>query len=119
MAKQKFYVVWKGRSAGIFDSWETCNAQIKGFPGAEFKSFKTKQLAELAFNNNSTDFIGKDIFESELTEEQMKLIGEPLLDSISVDAAWNTMTGVVEYRGGMYKYRGGVISSGTIRRWYY
>lgn len=27
------------------------------------------------------------------------MIGEPLLDSMSVDAAWNTMTGVVEYRG--------------------
>lgn len=99
MAKQKFYVVWKGRTTGIFESWDECNAQIKGFPGAEYKSFKSRQLAEQAFQSNSCEFIGKDTFESELTEEQLKLIGDPIEDSIAVDAAWNTITGVVEYRG--------------------
>ncbi|MDP4265413.1 MAG: ribonuclease H family protein [Bacteroidota bacterium] len=119
MAKQKFYVVWKGRQTGIFDNWDTCNAQIKGFPGAEYKSFKTKQLAEQAFNSKSSDFIGKDFFESELTEEQIKLIGEPVMDSLSVDSAWNTMTGVVEYRGvctktGKEFFHQGPFEDGTI-----
>lgn len=119
MAGQKFYVVWKGRETGIFDNWDTCNTQIKGFPGAEYKSFKTKQLAEQAFNSKSSDFIGKNFFESELTEEQIKLIGEPLMDSISVDAAWNTMTGVVEYRGvctktGKEFFHQGPFEDGTI-----
>ena len=99
MKKLKFYVVWKGRHIGIFDSWEECNAQIKGFAGAEYKSFKTKQLAEQAFNSPPAEFIGKDIFESELTEEQLFLIGNPVLDSLSVDAAWDTSTGRVEYQG--------------------
>jgi ribonuclease HI len=99
VAKQKFYVVWKGRATGIFESWDECNKQINGFPGAEYKSFKTRQLAEQALQSNSREFIGKDIFETELTEEQLKLIGDPIEESIAVDAAWNTMTGVVEYRG--------------------
>jgi len=97
--KPKFYVVWKGRKTGIFESWDECNAQIRGFKNAVYKSFLTKQLAEQAFNSPSKDFIGKDIFESELTEEQRILLGDPILESISVDGAWNTGTGVVEYQG--------------------
>ena len=96
MAKNKFYVVWVGREPGIYNSWEECTQQIHGFPGAVYKSFKTRQLAEEAFNSSSKEFIGKDFFETELTEDQLKLIGEPILDSISVDAAWNTANGVVE-----------------------
>ena len=99
MAKPKFYVVWVGRQTGIFETWDECYEQIFGFPKAVYKSFKTKQLAEQAFNSSSKDFIGKDIFETELTEEQLKLIGDPIQDSISVDGAWNTSTGVVEYQG--------------------
>ncbi|MBK7883007.1 MAG: ribonuclease H family protein [Chitinophagaceae bacterium] len=99
MAKQKFYVVWKGRETGIFESWDKCKEQIHKFPQAEYKSFKTRQLAEEAFRNESADFIGKDIFEATLTEEQLKLLGDPILESISVDGAWNTATGVVECQG--------------------
>jgi len=99
MGKGKFYVVWKGREPGIYNRWEDCKAQIDGFPGQVYKSFKTRQLAEQAFGSESDEFIGKDFFESELTNEQLKLIGYPIRDSIAVDAAWNTATGVVEFRG--------------------
>lgn len=99
MAKSKFYVVWKGRQIGVFNTWEECNKQIFGFPQAVYKSFKTIQLAEQAFKSSSKEFIGKDIFETELTEEQIKLIGKPIEESISVDGAWNTITGIVEYQG--------------------
>lgn len=99
MAKQKFYVVWKGRVTGIFESWDECKKQIHEFPQAEYKSFKTKKLAEEAFHSNSDDFIGQDFFETTLTEDQLKLLGVPILESISVDGAWNTATGVVEYQG--------------------
>lgn len=95
----KFYVVWKGRETGIFDNWEDCKTQIHGFKDAEYKSFKTKELAEQAFNGNSKEFIGKNFFETELSQEELLLLGEPELDSISVDGAWNTSTGKAEYRG--------------------
>lgn len=95
----KYYCVWKGRVPEVYESWEDCKKQTDGFAGAEHKSFKTKQKAEEAFKQRSTDFIGKNIFNSELTEEQLKLIGDPILNSIVVDAAWNTTTGVVEYQG--------------------
>jgi len=99
MSKQKYYVVWKGRKTGIFETWDECNEQVKGFKDAEFKSFKTKELAEQAFNSSSDNFIGVDVFESELTEEQLRLIGDPILESLCVDGAWNTATGIIEYQG--------------------
>jgi ribonuclease HI len=41
MKKQKFYVVWKGRRTGIFESWDECQAQINRFADAKYKSFKS------------------------------------------------------------------------------
>lgn len=97
--KSKFYVVWEGREKGIFETWDECYTQIFEFPKAVYKSFKTRQLAEQAFRSSSKEFIGKDIFETELSAEQLKLIGSPIQESISVDGAWNTTSGVVEYQG--------------------
>jgi len=48
MAK-KYYVVWKGRTTGIFNDWNTCKSQVYGFPGARYKSFPTLEEAEAAF----------------------------------------------------------------------
>ena len=45
----KFYVVWKGRETGIFSDWSSCKKQVDQFPGARYKSFKTRQEAEAAF----------------------------------------------------------------------
>lgn len=42
----KFYAVKKGRQTGIFNSWDACQEQIKGFSGAEFKSFSTEGEAQ-------------------------------------------------------------------------
>ena len=97
--KPKFYVVWTGRKTGIFNTWDECNAQIQGFKGAVYKSFLSKQLAEHAFRSNSREFIGKNEVESTLSDDELTLIGKPDPDRISVDAACNTSTGMVEYQG--------------------
>ncbi|MDR0879400.1 MAG: ribonuclease H family protein [Clostridioides sp.] len=41
MAQKKFYAVRKGKKTGIFETWDICKAQVHGFAGAEYKSFKT------------------------------------------------------------------------------
>lgn len=46
MAKQKFYAVKNGIKTGIFNSWAECEAQVKGFKGAQFKSFESLKEAE-------------------------------------------------------------------------
>jgi ribonuclease HI len=96
-SKQKFYVVWKGKETGIFDSWDKCKKQIQGFMGAQYKSFRTKEAANHAFAKSPKDFIGKDTFESELSHEQLARIGKPILESVSVDAAFDG--DVMEYKG--------------------
>ena len=44
MAK-KVYAVRKGRTTGIFTDWDSCKAQVDGFPGAEYKGFANPQDA--------------------------------------------------------------------------
>ena len=48
MAKQKFYVVWEGVTPGVYTSWTDCQLQIKGYEGAKYKSFDTREEAERA-----------------------------------------------------------------------
>lgn len=46
MAKQKIYAVRRGRRPGLYYSWAACEAEVKGYGGADFKSFATKAEAE-------------------------------------------------------------------------
>ncbi|KAM0559471.1 hypothetical protein ACHAPJ_004501 [Fusarium lateritium] len=43
---KKYYAVKCGRKPGIYVDYEDCKAQISGFSGAVFKSFKTQQEAQ-------------------------------------------------------------------------
>lgn len=98
--KKKYYTVWKGHHTGVFENWDDCKAQIKNFEGAQYKSFDTFEAAKQALKGNYFDFITKKgTFKSELTPIQLKKLGEPNLNSISVDAASSGNPGVMEYRG--------------------
>jgi len=99
MGNRKFYVIWVGRKKGIFETWEECKEQIFGYTNAVYKSFNTREMAEEAYKSPYKDFIGKEVFETQLTIEQLELIGEPIKNSISVDGACNTTTGIAEYQG--------------------
>lgn len=45
MAK-KYYAVAKGKTPGIYLTWNDCKAQVDGFSGAVYKGFATMQEAE-------------------------------------------------------------------------
>ena len=45
MAKNKYYVVWKGITPGVYDNWGECKAPVDGQDGAKYKSFETKEEA--------------------------------------------------------------------------
>lgn len=53
MAKQKYYVVWVGRSTGIFTDWASTKASVNGFPGAKYKGYNTMAEAEIAYGSAS------------------------------------------------------------------
>lgn len=98
LAKQKYYVVWKGYSSGIFESWAECLNMVNGYEGPLYKSFPSKEDAILAYRNGPAEYLGKSakpLKNNELEE----FVGRPLVPSLSVDAACAGNPGVLEYRG--------------------
>lgn len=45
MAKKKFYAVAVGRVPGVYSSWPEAEAQVKGYPGAKYKGFGSREEA--------------------------------------------------------------------------
>ena len=98
--KKKYYTVWKGHRTGVFETWNDCKAQISNFEGAQYKSFENFNAAKEALKGNYFDFVGKKAdFKSALSAEQIKKVGQPNFNSISVDAASSGNPGIMEYRG--------------------
>ncbi len=99
MAKNKYYVVWKGKKTGIFNSWNDCKEQVDGFENAQYKAFSDKNEAEEAINKSFFDYKGKDTKKEKISEEEKEKYGNPILESLSVDAACSGNPGKLEYRG--------------------
>ncbi|MEJ9168915.1 RNase H1/viroplasmin domain-containing protein, partial [Bacillus thuringiensis] len=45
--KKKVYAVRKGRKTGIFYSWKECETHVKGYSGAQYRSFPSKNLFKI------------------------------------------------------------------------
>ena len=97
MSKKRaaYYVVWQGRTPGIYDSWEACEAQVKGADGAKYKGFATLPEAQRAFSSSPDDYIVRKTKE----ENPESKIGNPLLPALAVDAACSGNPGMMEFRG--------------------
>jgi viroplasmin and RNaseH domain-containing protein len=44
-----WYVVFRGRNLGVYESRGTCNKQISGFSGASYLSYPTRGEAEATY----------------------------------------------------------------------
>ena len=102
--KAKFYVVWQGREAGIYDSWNDCEAQVKGV-SAKYKGFATREEAEKALAEGFEKHITAAPRTSPFTKpnpidtpENMLLQGIKL-PALAVDAACSGNPGIMEFRG--------------------
>ena len=42
---KSFYAVLRGRTPGIYTTWEECNAQVSGYTNNRFRGFPTKSEA--------------------------------------------------------------------------
>lgn len=51
----KYYAVKKGKEIGVFLTWEECEEQVKGFKGAVYKAFPTKEMALEFITENKTE----------------------------------------------------------------
>ena len=96
--KPKFYVVWKGHQPGVYANWDAASRQVSGFPGAEFKSFPSRQEAETAFAGAYASYAGQNTKSPKRSLEDLQRLGV-ILDSIVVDAACSGVPGPMEYRG--------------------
>ncbi|MCB0578995.1 MAG: ribonuclease H family protein [Phaeodactylibacter sp.] len=99
--KNKYYVVWEGNTPGVYDNWTDCQLQIKGYPGAKYKGFPTREEAVAAFRGSFQEHIsagspGRAKPRPAVSEEARKDI---VWDSLSVDAACSGNPGVMEYQG--------------------
>lgn len=95
--KQKYYVVWKGVSPGIYTSWTDCQLQTKGYEGAQYKSFDTLEEAEHALASSPFHYIGKNALKKEECSKQLPLNFD--MNCVAVDAACSGNPGPMEYRG--------------------
>ena len=94
MAKEKWYVVWKGIEPGVYRTWAECKQQIEGFENARYKSFETQIQAVEAFRSNYNKYIGNK--KTPVSGGNSSTI---ISNSLSVDAACSSNPGKMEYRG--------------------
>lgn len=71
MVKKKVYAVKKGKTTGLFYSWNECKDATNGYPGAEFKGFGTEAEARAYLEGKEISI--EEIFAEEIpTEDQAK-----------------------------------------------
>lgn len=106
-AKNKFYVVWQGRTPGIYDNWDEAARQIHGFSGARFKAFRTRAEAETAYEHPNAADPEKRYDPSAVqhsgTPAEFDLPAAtasrvPVRNGIAVDASCRGVPGPMEYQ---------------------
>jgi ribonuclease HI len=95
--KKKYYVVWEGVTPGIYASWAETQAQVKGYPGARYQSFRTEEEARQAYQGGAPvqNTIPRGLPKPKTPPEDAPVIWE----SICVDAACSGNPGKMEYQG--------------------
>ena len=82
----KFYAVKKGKTPGIYLTWDECKRMVHGYPGAVYKGFKTREEAE--------QFLGQG------QQEQTSIGAEKEPEVFAfVDGSFNIATKVYGYGG--------------------
>lgn len=108
--RRKYYTVWVGAAPGVYDSWTECQLQIKGYPGARYKSFDSQEAAVEAFRGRPEDSMGMmqtiarhmvsrpaEVPKVDGVRDYTSIPGIRL-DAIAVDGACAGNPGVMEYR---------------------
>lgn len=61
MATKKYYIIKRGRTNGIVDSWALCKESTERFPGAKYWGFSTEFDLFVAIRSINWSFISKPI----------------------------------------------------------
>lgn len=72
MAKKKYYAVKVGLTPGIYETWGECEANVKGYPKADYKGFTTLEEAKM--------YLGAEAINNQM---EIKLHGKEVEEQIS------------------------------------
>lgn len=108
----KYYVVWRGRIPGVYESYDDVLDQVVNYPGAAFRGYSTSEEATVAYRRGVAESdrmdIGKLLMQSIETSMAKRPAGnkpdymmfnEIDLNGWAVDASCLGNPGVMEYRG--------------------
>ncbi|ELP92246.1 hypothetical protein EIN_118200 [Entamoeba invadens IP1] len=108
-SQSKVYVVFEGRVRGLYATWAECDAQVKGFSGAKYKSYPSREDAEEAYIKHIDKFpIAKEDKRAppevhNQTAELKAAITEILHRSVSSNTALGLFYKEIKSIKGLYK----------------
>lgn len=77
----KIYAVREGFSKGIFTDWTSCQQAIKGYSGAEFKSFKSTEEATRYLNGEDVGVKQPQVYVPE-NDNELVIITKGIYDAV-------------------------------------
>ena len=95
----KYYAVKKGKTPGVYRSWAECKAQVDGFSGAVYKSFKTLEEAKRFVGAAENEPDNKSDKLSRLSESKATDTEKMPERYAFVDGSFNVRTGVYGFGG--------------------
>lgn len=95
---KRYYSVRRGKSVGIFTSWERCKEVTQGYPGAEFKGFATRQEAEEYLGYPKIEYKCETI---EFLPEEINTTKEPSTLIAYVDGSYSKEISKDKYGSGI------------------
>src|SRR5690554_3785929 len=99
MSKSKYYVVWVGKTPGIYTSWAECQNQVHQATDAKFKAYASRAEAEKAYKEGWKLHWGQGQKVSKSKSESTRSRDDIDYNSISVDVGTSGNPGPVEYQG--------------------
>lgn len=82
--KANFYAVVKGHNPGIYNNWDITSENVKGFSGALYKSFETREEAEKYITENTPKNNSPPTSNLQLLTNEQKYVIDCLLEGSNI-----------------------------------
>ena len=109
----KFYAVKIGKTPGIYYNWDDCKANVNGYPGAIYKSFKTIQEANEFMGHQNDISLNA---ETTKTNKSVTIENENVLEvdhnSLKDESPFAFVDGSFNVTNNVYGYGGFLIANG-------
>ena len=109
----KFYAVKIGKTPGIYYNWDDCKANVNGYPGAIYKSFKTIQEANefMGYQNDISSNAETTKTNKSVTIENDNVL-EVDYNSLKDESPFAFVDGSFNVTNNVYGYGGFLIANG-------